>query len=373
MPSVINSSSTFEGRLGIQQRVLPTYRVAFFDHLAEACTDQMGLFAGSPRPDEGIHPAGGLKVGHYQHGRNLHLLRGSYYICWQPDLHSWVKGWNPDALIMEANPRYPASRGAIDWMHAHARPVLGWGLGSPAGRGILVKVREMFRRNFVKQFDALIAYSEQGADEYATLGYPRERIFVAANAVAPAPTSKTERPPLAGRTPQVVYVGRLQARKRLDLLIKACAQLEPAVELMIIGDGPQRSALESLAGQVFPQAEFSGALFDHELRRALERADLFVLPGTGGLAIQQAMAAGLPVIVAEGDGTQNDLVGQDNGWLIPPDDLGTLLATMRTALDDSVRLRKMGEASFQLAMNKFNIDSMRDQFLQALALAQEVV
>ena len=49
-----------------------------------------------------------------------------------------------------------------------------------------------------------------------------------------------------------------------------------------------------------------------------------MLPGTGGLAVQQAMAHGLPVIVAQGDGTQDDLVRPENGWQIPPDDLAAL-------------------------------------------------
>jgi glycosyltransferase involved in cell wall biosynthesis len=78
------------------------------------------------------------------------------------------------------------------------------------------------------------------------------------------------------------------------------------------------------------------------------------------------------VIVAEGDGTQNDLVNGDNGWLVPPGDLDALVATLRSALAAPERLEAMGAASFKLAVKRFNIQAMRDQFLYALALAQEV-
>ena len=46
----------FSGRLGVQQRVLPSYRVPFFEMLASACKGGMSLFAGQARPDEGIQP-----------------------------------------------------------------------------------------------------------------------------------------------------------------------------------------------------------------------------------------------------------------------------------------------------------------------------
>jgi glycosyltransferase involved in cell wall biosynthesis len=231
----------------------------------------------------------------------------------------------------------------------------------------------MYRRRFISQFNVLIAYSERGAGEYAAYGFPEERIVVAANSVELPPKTKRERPPLVGRPARIIFVGRLQARKRVDLLLKACAQLDPIPEVVIVGEGPERAVLESLAKEIFPTANFLGALFDQQLQHALEQADLFVMPGTGGLAVQQAMSSGLPVIVAEGDGTQNDLVSGDNGWLISPGNLDALIAALRSALQVPELLEKMGAASFDLAVKRFNIHAMRDQFLQALAIAQEVV
>src|SRR5512140_3116783 len=113
-------SETYAGRLGVQQRVLPNYRVPFFDMLAGACEGGLGLFAGMPRPVEGITP-GELHVGRHFAADNVHLLAGPLYACYQRGLTAWLEEWNPDALIMEANPRYLASGPAVRWMHARGR------------------------------------------------------------------------------------------------------------------------------------------------------------------------------------------------------------------------------------------------------------
>jgi len=103
-----------------------------------------------------------------------------------------------------------------------------------------------------------------------------------------------------------------------------------------------------------------------ELKPYFEAADLFVLPGTGGLAIQEAMANGLAVIVAKGDGTQDDLVRTGNGWQIAPDDAGALGRTMRLALSDVKRLRVMGEESFRIVREEINLEKMVDVFVRAV-------
>jgi glycosyltransferase involved in cell wall biosynthesis len=142
--------------------------------------------------------------------------------------------------------------------------------------------------------------------------------------------------------------------------------MESKPRLIIIGDGPERDHLQSLAREVYPGAEFAGAKHGAELRPYFAQADLFVLPGTGGLAIQEAMSHGLPVIVAQGDGTQDDLVRRENGWQIPPDNFEALVAAMKDALSDVARLRRMGEASHRIVREEINIETMVETFVSAL-------
>lgn len=214
----------------------------------------------------------------------------------------------------------------------------------------------------------MIAYSQRGADEYARQGFPLDYLFVAHNSVSPSPTwQMPERPETFGEQPCILFVGRLQARKNVDLLLGACAEIQN-IRLVIVGDGPEREALEMLAGEIYPSAEFAGAKHGAELKPYFAEADLFVLPGTGGLAVQEAMSYGLPVIVAQGDGTQDDLVREGNGWQIPPAarDFDALVAAMKDALSDTARLRRMGEESYRIVKEEINIETMAETFVTAL-------
>jgi glycosyltransferase involved in cell wall biosynthesis len=256
-------------------------------------------------------------------------------------------------------------------MHSNDRPVVGWGLGAPAVEGRSAGYRQGYRQRFLDGFDALIAYSTKGADEYAELGYRSERIFVAPNAVVPPPRTAIKHEPAKKRPGRVLFVGRLQRRKRVDLLLQACARLESTPEVIIVGEGPARDEFEEIARQVYPSAQFVGPKFGSDLEQYFAYADIFVLPGTGGLAVQEAMAAALPVIVAEGDGTQRDLVSGGNGWLIQPGDLDGLTAALHEALRHPRRLVKMGENSFNMAVEQFNIERMTEIFISVLHSVME--
>ncbi|MBN2555539.1 MAG: glycosyltransferase family 4 protein [Anaerolineales bacterium] len=362
----MKNTPVFLGKAGLQQRVLPSYRVPFFDELAGRCAQGLSLFSGDPRPDEAILSGASLSTAAYQKARNLHLFREGAYLCIQPGILDWLKAWDPEVLILEANPRYLSNRAAIRWMHARRRPVLGWGLGAPRLKGFLSLPRDRLRRSYLQRLDAIITYSSLGAETYQAMDIPEDRIFTAYNAVASKPGPAAVRPPLGDRPVEILFVGRLQDRKRIDILLRACALQAQPLRLTIVGEGPSRQALELLAGEVLPGTWFTGALEGEPLKKLFQESHLFVLPGTGGLAIQEAMSYALPVIVAEGDGTQRDLVTPENGWLIPPGNLDALSRILAEALSDKERLVAMGSHSRQLALERFNIESMADTFIEAM-------
>jgi len=357
---------TFAGRVGVQQRILPGYRKPFFEALAQACLGGLSVFAGEPRPDEAILPGGSLASAYVWPARNLHLLSGKAYLCYQRGLIGWLESWQPELMVMEANPRYLSSGSGARWMHRRRRGVIGWGLGAPS-----TGWRRALLRRFLTRFDALIAYSQTGAEQYAELGFPDSRIFVAHNAAVPAPAHRPQRPPADAGPASVLYVGRLVPQKRVEILLQACATLTPSPRLLIVGDGPERARLESMARQICPSTEFRGAQTGEPLERSLLESDIFVMPGTGGLALQQAMSAALPLISGRGDGTQADLVTPANGWVLQREDAAELAGLLAQALADRRRLRSMGEQSFRLARERFNIEAMAEAFVRAFRSVSE--
>ncbi len=368
-------SSIIPYRLGLQQRVFPAYRAPFFDMLARACAGGLSVFSGEPMQEEAIGKAGALHDAQHVRSDNLYLGGGALLFVWQLKLLDWLEHWHPDVLVMEANPRNVSSNAALRWMHARGRPVIGWGLGAPPLKGTLRWAFGESRRRFLGQFDALISYSQTGAEQFIACGYPAERVFVAPNAATPRPALPMVERPEAFRDgkPVVLFVGRLQARKRVDALLRACAGLPGGIQprLVIVGDGPARAAFEATAREVYPAAEFVGERHDEGLAAFFEMADLFVLPGTGGLAVQQAMSYGLPVMVAEADGTQSDLVGKENGWVLPPNDDAALGSALGEALADVERLRRMGRESYRIVVEEVNLEKMVDVFTEVVSVVMK--
>lgn len=353
-------------RVGIQQRVLPYYRGDFFDLLSEDSRYAFSVFAGEGLPSETLGKGAELKKTQHYKAQNLHMGQGGTYSCIQWNIFSWLKKWDPQVLVVEANPRYLHLRFVIDWMHKHGRKVLGWGLGAPPTTAHNQRVKA----RWLSRLDGLITYSQQGKQEYASLGIPAEKIFVAPNAVAFRPRQAYQpRPELSvhsGLT--VLFVGRLQERKRVDQLIEACGALPVNLQpnLVIIGKGLEEDELKELAAKKYPQTQFLGGLFGNSLDYWFERANLFVLPGTGGLAIQQAMSHGLPIIAAEADGTQRDLVRPTNGWVLENGELSTLVRALETALSDPGKLDEMGKESYQIVQEEVNLENMAAQFIEAI-------
>lgn len=134
----------------------------------------------------------------------------------------------------------------------------------------------------------------------------------------------------------VGVVSRLAVEKRLELL--APLSELPGVRLVVVGDGPQRRALTRL----MPRARFLGQLGGAELGAVVASLDLFVHPGadeTFCQAVQEALAAGVPAVVAASGGPLDLVRHRENGWLWAGDDPHLLAAIVAGLRDDRAALQ----------------------------------
>ena len=150
--------------------------------------------------------------------------------------------------------------------------------------------------------------------------------------------------PYAG--PTIGTIGRLDRQKGFDLVLRSLVEL-PDSHLVIIGDGPERGALEQLAAElgVAARTEFQG--WRDDPRRHLTTFDVFVAPSRFEgfpLVIVEAMLAGLPVVASAVGSVAEAVVDGRTGLLVPPEDPRALARALAALLGDSGRRMSMGAA-----------------------------
>lgn len=169
---------------------------------------------------------------------------------------------------------------------------------------------------------------------------------------------------------QVAYLGRLVAEKGLPLLLDAARHLKDSgliVNVMFIGDGPERRNLTELAVRLHlsDTVAFTGDLRGAELERAVTSVPIVVMPSvweeTAGLSAIEQMMRGRVVIVADIGGL-SEVVG-DSGLKFPPGDALALASCIRRVIQNPSLAASLGSAARERAIQLFGPDSMIERHL----------
>ncbi|WP_199178582.1 glycosyltransferase family 4 protein [Acidimangrovimonas sediminis] len=166
----------------------------------------------------------------------------------------------------------------------------------------------------------------------------------------PGPFALVQARPGDSRTLAVVAMMRpgdkLESYRRLAA---ALSGLTGDWRLAIVGDGPERAAVDALfAGIPLPRIEWCGQLPPEAVARVLSRAALLVWPGCGeayGLAYLEAQCAGLPVVAEATAGVPDVVAEGRTGLLVPEGDTAALTAALARLLDDPALRDRMGAAA----------------------------
>jgi glycosyltransferase involved in cell wall biosynthesis len=201
-------------------------------------------------------------------------------------------------------------------------------------------------------------------------GYPRERLATVRSGLEPADLRRAERTPVRsgdGR-PRLGTTTRLVAVKDIDLLLDVASRVRgthPDVELVIMGDGPERDRLETRAAELGLRdtVVFTGRVGD--VTERLGRLDVFLITSVyeGGvsMSVLEAMAAGLPVVVTAAGGVEEAVVDGLTGFVVTRDQergaLAAALAERAATLLDHPELRaRMGAAGALRVRAEFTVE-----------------
>ncbi|MEW6138246.1 MAG: glycosyltransferase [Thermodesulfobacteriota bacterium] len=208
---------------------------------------------------------------------------------------------------------------------------------------------------FYDQMNCVHVPSAATANELIDRGLPREKIVITPRGVEIDEFSPENRNGMFDADPvsrgmiRVLYVGRVSREKNLHLLVtvfKEIAMKRQDVCLIVVGDGPYREEMQQALHGV--PALFTGYLHGKALAAAYASSDLFVLPSTTdtfGNVVLEAQASGLPVIVTDVGGPQENVIHGKTGMVVKGNDEEGLKEAILTLVADGPGRKAMGLAA----------------------------
>lgn len=233
--------------------------------------------------------------------------------------------------------------------------------------------------------DGVFAIGSANAEFYRAMGVPERRIFLMpytvdnARFVAASRISESRQQELRRSLgveddrPILLYAAKLQKRKRPDDLLRAAAKLNgegARFHLAMIGSGEMENDLRSLSAQLdIRNIHFAGFVNQSLIPEMYAACDVFVLPSEHepwGLAVNEAMCAGLPIVLSQEIGCVPDLVRKgQNGFTFPAGDVEALANALRPLLCDAGLRQHMAEGS-RAIISRWSYAECRDGLRTAL-------
>ncbi len=186
-------------------------------------------------------------------------------------------------------------------------------------------------------------------------------------------------PPPPGNPPRALFIGQLVPFKGVDFLLRAL-ELVPDLRLDIVGDGPERNRLRTMADAlaISDRVKFWGEYPDEDLPRRMADADFLVLPSVTveemfGMVLLEAMAAGRPVITtAVPSGVREVNVAGETGLEVPIRDPVALAEAMKCLADDPALRERLGARGRARVRDRFTVAAMTEAHLQLYAKVRGV-
>lgn len=316
---------------------------------------------------------------------NIPVLKNIYSVGYLDGITEILKNEKPGCVITEGESNFITN--IIIWRYCvrNKIPFLWWSCGRVRNKpvSLMRKLVKPLLYRILNDSAGIIGYSSYAVDYYRkTYNLPEEKLFIAPNSVyseldvksATDATGLKRDLNIPEDAPVMMYVGALVPEKRPFYFIDIFRLLKrriPNLYAVIVGDGQCKKEIDERFKNE-EQLILTGHIKE-KVNDYYQMADVFVLPGLGGLALQQAMMNGNAVVCGIADGTELDLVKNDiNGYYIDSakpisewvDSIETILKTPDVKL-------KMQEASVDIIKNEFNYKIMISRIINAVKNVSE--
>jgi glycosyltransferase involved in cell wall biosynthesis len=220
-------------------------------------------------------------------------------------------------------------------------------------------LQRLLRRALCSRLAAHVAVGERAARRLEHLiGMAPGSIETIDNGVPDIPLTPI---PRVARGAVIGALGRFAPAKGLDLLVRALASLPEEVNCVLVGDGPERANLESLAAELGVSDRVVLTGWVERPRDYLPGFDVVVMPSrfeAFGLVAVEAGLAERPVVATAVDGIPDAVVDGATGVLVPPEDPVALAKAISALLRDPSKRTEMGRRARARALERFSVARM---------------
>lgn len=365
--------------------ILQHYRLTFYEKLSKARNDfDLTVLYGYKNKEDGRPSYGGetrfKSIGFKEY--KYRILPFDVVYNW--GMYSKVKRINPDVVILQGIAGDLSNRRIINWARRKKKKIIIWACAWEPGRaqGILLRFKNTLVGTFFRKADYFLTYSTMASNYVANLNVNPNIIETCYNGIEidDMQENTTNVYLRASRIREemqleskitFLYVGGLIKEKRILFLVDAYSELRRKHEnlkLIIIGDGPLRKELETRLHELQDESILYLGRIVEGVDPYFAAADCFILPGIGGLALNQAMFWKKTCIVSSADGTEDDLVIEgETGYRFSNGDIKSLIDAMeRRILENEDRIRSMGEKSHRIITEKSNVNNMVRHFVNGI-------
>jgi glycosyltransferase involved in cell wall biosynthesis len=257
-----------------------------------------------------------------------------------------------DAQVVVSSEFGPSTLRALSWCYRHRRPLVILTEVTREVEATLPAPQRALHRWLAPRVRRFVAVSSRARERLRGLGVSPDAIELSLQSadLGLIRAAVAARQPLSpGSLVRVLTVGRLVPDKNFGRLLEACASAEVPAELHIHGVGPLEPELREVARRLGVRADFTGFSTSAEMARAYAGADAFALVSTFepfGVAVREAVAAGLPLLCSNRVGAVDDLVFEDrNALLVDPEDVSAIAAALRRLCEDEALRARLAAGS----------------------------